>query len=171
MKFIIVEKENLKIHVSYEAEEKQDTPFYWGYPCAEPESVHLPLPENLDPACIKAVLIDEVITLVEDPDKVAAKAQAAKDAQIAVLKASFDADVDAQMFIVYGTRDRVVANTTHTSWADMLANQSDYVPAIFPSVEVLQAYIGPKVAASRAFNIWRIGRLAQRDAAIAEILA
>jgi hypothetical protein len=167
--FIIINTDNLKILDSYEAEaEDLSKRFWYGLNNIIP-TVHLSLPENLDPACIKAVLIDDVITLVEDPDKIAAKAQAAKDAQIAVLKVSFDADVDAEMFVVYGTRDRVVANTTHTSWADMLANQSDYVPAIFPSVEVLQGYVAPKVAASRAFNIWRIGRLAQRDAAIAAL--
>ena len=132
--------------------------------------VHLEIPEGIELAYLKAVLIDDVITLVEDPDIVAAKAQAAKDVLVAAAKASFDADVDAQMFATYGTWDRVVANTTHNSWQDMSIAPEVYVPAIFPSVEGLQAYLAPKIAAERVFNIWRIGRLAQRDAEIAAIL-
>lgn len=127
------------------------------------------VPEGLDQDCLKAVLVEDVITLVEDPVLVAAKAKSAKDAQIAALKASFDADVDAQMFVVYETSDRITASAINQSWNDISANPSAYVPAIFASVEVAQGYVAGKLATATAFNIWRIGRLAQRDAAIAAL--
>jgi hypothetical protein len=169
MLFIVVEKENLKLQSVYEAETKQDTDFYWGFPCAEPYSVHLPLPEILYPDCIKAVLIDEVITLVEDADKVAAKAQAAKDAQISMLRAQCDADIETQQLAVYGTKNQSAALATQQSWSDIEANPERYVPMMFPTLEDVAFWITPRMAAARQFAAWRFQRIVTRDAAIAAL--
>lgn len=124
---------------------------------------------ELDINCIKAVLVDDVITLIEDSEKVAAKNLAAKQLQISAINAAMNADINTQMFTTYETTDRVTANAIQQSWADIALAPEVYVPAVFPSVEVAVAYITPKLAAARAFNIWRIGRVAQRDADIAAL--
>jgi hypothetical protein len=169
MKYAIVSKSDLQILGFYEAEAPTtDIPWWGNYILVADAHVHLEV-GNLVSDCLRAILIDDIITLVEDPILVAAKAKSAKDAQISELRASFDNDVDAQMLIVYGTPDRVTAGVINQSWNDMNTNVNSYVPGIFPSVNAAQAYVNEKLAAATAFNIWRIGRLAQRDAAIAAL--
>lgn len=159
----IVNPESLHIEFSYIVGDVLQFGSPWDkYP-------HLPLPEGLDSDCVKAVLVDDAITLVEDPVLLAAKVLSAKQVQIADLKAAFDADVDAEMYKVYGTLDRVSASSINQSWNDINSNPSAYTPSVFPTIEVLQAYVSQKLAAATAFNIWRIGRLAQRDADIAAL--
>jgi len=128
--------------------------------------VQIETPEGLDLRFLKVVDTEGVLSIVEDT---AAKAEATKAVQIAALKDSFNADVDSQMYVVYGTKDRVVASTVNQSWNDMALNIAAYVPAIFPTTEAAQAYVTGKLAEATAFNIWRIQRLAQRDADIAAL--
>jgi hypothetical protein len=169
MKKVIICKADLKTYSTYDSGQETSKLMWWDdYQSVKDEYVELEQ-GDLDPDCLKAILIDDVITLVEDPILVAAKAKSAKDAQISELRASFDNDVDAQMLIVYGTPDRVTAGVINQSWNDMNTNVNSYVPGIFPSVNAAQAYVNEKLAAATAFNIWRIGRLAQRDAAIAAL--
>jgi hypothetical protein len=133
--------------------------------------VHLPIAQNLDPACVKAVLIDEVITLVEDAEKVAAKAQSVKQAAIAARKAALDADIETQQIALYGTALQTSALATHASLSDIEAHPEMYVPLMFPSVEAAQAYIAPKMLASRQFAAWRFSRIQQFEQEKALILS
>ena len=78
MSVAIVVLETMATPFIYEAEEPQQGNWSgeWGDPNA---TVHLDVPEGLDPQCIMAQKDPETgeITLVEDPDKVAQKTQAA----------------------------------------------------------------------------------------------
>jgi hypothetical protein len=168
MKYAIVNKSDLQILGFYEAEAPTTNIPWWGnYILAAHEHVHLEV-GNLVSDCLRAILIEDVITLIEDPVLVAAKATAAKAQQVAEINAAMNADIDAQMFITYETKDRVTANAIQQSWADISAAPSEYT-SVFPSANAAAAYANAKLAAARAFNIWRIGRVAQRDAAIAAL--
>jgi hypothetical protein len=75
MKVVIIIIETLRIVFTYEADAPNQSSFgaEWGSPQV---TVHLEVPEGLDPQCLMAVKEGEEITLVEDPVKVAQKTQA-----------------------------------------------------------------------------------------------
>jgi hypothetical protein len=167
MQYFIINRDTLRTEKTYELADGETSG--WIPRLSEPNCIHLPLPENIDSTCIKAVLIDEVITLVEDADKVAAKAQAAKDAQIAVLRAQCDADIEASQFVVYGTKNQSAALATQQSWSDIEANPAMYVPLMFPTLEDATFWITPRMAAARMFAAWRFQRIVTRDTEIAAL--
>jgi len=167
MQYFIINIDTLRIEKTYELAEGDTRE--WIPRLSAPNCVHLSLTENLDPACIKAVLIEDVITLVEDPDKVAAKAQAAKDVLIAAARARCDADIEVQQLAVYGTKNQSAALATQQSWSDIEANPAMYVPLMFPTLEDAQFWITPKMAAARMFAAWRFQKIIARDAEIAAL--
>ena len=76
MKVVIIIIETLRIVFTYEADAPNQSSFgaEWGSPDV---TVHMEVPESLDPQCIVAVRSDSgEITLVEDPTKVQARTQA-----------------------------------------------------------------------------------------------
>ena len=76
MKVAIVILETLRIVFTYDAPEPQQG--NWGGEWGSPQvTVHLEVPESLDPQCIVAIRSESgEITLQEDPQKVAAKTDA-----------------------------------------------------------------------------------------------
>ena len=77
MKVAIVILETLRIVFMYDAPEPQQG--NWGGEWGSPKvTIHMEIPEGLDPQCIMAVRDSESgeITLQEDPQKVAAKTEA-----------------------------------------------------------------------------------------------
>jgi hypothetical protein len=75
MKVVIVIIETLRIVFMYEADSPNQGSYggEWGSPQV---TVHLEVPEGLDPQCLMAVREGDQITLQEDPTKLAAKTQA-----------------------------------------------------------------------------------------------
>ena len=82
MKVAIVLLDSLQIQYVYDAPEPSQGTYGgdWGSPQV---TVHLEVPEDLDPQCLMAVKEGDQITLVEDP----AKVQAKLDAQWASVRA------------------------------------------------------------------------------------
>ena len=72
MKVAIIVIETLRIVFMYDAPEPSQSSYggEWGSPHV---TVHLEVPEGLDPQCLMAVKEGDQITLVSDPVKVAAK--------------------------------------------------------------------------------------------------
>jgi len=75
MKVVIVVIETLRIVFVYDADAPNQSSYGgdWGNPQV---TVHLEVPEGLDPTCIMAVKDGDQVTLIEDPAKVAAKTEA-----------------------------------------------------------------------------------------------
>ena len=73
MKVAIVIIETLRIVFMYDAPEPQQG--NWGGEWGSPKvTIHMEIPEGLDPQCIMAVKdVDDVVTLVTDPAKLAQK--------------------------------------------------------------------------------------------------
>lgn len=169
MQYFIINRDTLRTEKTYELADGDTRE--WIPRLSEPNCIHLSLHETLDPDCIKAVLIDSQVTLVEDSDKVAAKAQAAKDVLVAAARARCDVDIETQQLAVYGTKNQSAALATQQSWSDIEANPALYVNLMFPSVEDAQFWITSKMASARQFAAWRFQRIISRDAEIAEIMA
>jgi hypothetical protein len=115
---------------------------------------------------LKAIEVEGSIVIIEDQ---AAMAQAAKDAQISAARAQCDADIEAQQFAVYGTKNQSAALATQQSWSDIEANPAMYVPMMFPTLEEVAFWITPRMAAARMFAAWRFQRIVTRDAEIAAL--
>jgi hypothetical protein len=163
MVFKVISRETLAITYSYIANDKD---LSIGFLCA-----HLPCPAGLDPDCVKAVLVDDVITLVEDPALVAVKAAAAKQALVAAARDAMLADIAIGQKQVYGTASETSALTFHLTFVDMVASPTDWVGAQFATAEEVLAYAAPKLAASKAFGLVRLARIAQYEAEVVAILA
>lgn len=161
----IINKSDLTILRVYDKDTPPELVFYY----KEPYASHVDVPEGIDVSCIKVTLVDDVITLTEDSILVAAKAQSAKDAQVAELKAACNADIEAKQIEVYGTANQSAALATQQSWSDIESYTQEYVPLMFPTLDAANEYIVPKMLAARQFAAWRFNRIAQRDAAIAAL--
>ena len=191
MQYLIVNKETLKIEKIYEwtaeivvNEDLSETivnPKCWILRLSEPLCVHLPLPEGLVVDCVKAiateeeVIVDEIPTMVttysivEDADKVAAKALSLKNAAIAVFMAQCEVDLDAKMFEKIGTKDRDVANAVVSTLKDMLVAPAAYINALLTSENAVTIYANAQIILARDYAVYRIQRVAERDAAIAAL--
>lgn len=95
--FKIVNPSTLAIEHSYEADEAIQYGGPWGqYP-------HLEVVAPLDPDCVKAELVGDVLTLVEDSALVTAKAAASKQALVQAAYDRMNSDIVAEMSRVYVT--------------------------------------------------------------------
>jgi len=168
--FVMVNKEELVVRGYYIAEEKDDVNPGRSVSDTEPICVHLELPEGLSADCVKAVLIEDVITLVGDSEKVAAKAEAAKAQQVAALKAISDKDITDAMFALFGTMNENSATRQYLTWEKMVTKPSSYVGNLFADETAVLAYATPKVAACEAYSLFCIERSAQFNADKAAIL-
>ena len=169
MQYFIINIDTLRIEKTYELAEGDTRE--WIPRLSAPNCVHLSLTENLDPACIKAVLIDDVITLVEDTDKVAAKVQAAKDVLVAAARASMDADVAASQLALLETAKETSAIRLAVTALDMSLNPSLYICSLFPTAEAVTAFANAKLAPSRQCAIYCLERIYQYEQEKAAILA
>jgi ElaB/YqjD/DUF883 family membrane-anchored ribosome-binding protein len=127
------------------------------------------IPESLDIDCLKAVLRDDKIVIIEDVEKVLAKIAADKKKKISHIKVQCDLDIEAAQKALYGTINQSAALATQQSWSDIEANPSKYLN-MFTTKEQALAYIAPKMQAARDFAAWRFARIQKRDTDIAAIL-
>ena len=67
MVFIIINKESLTIQQKYSSTEALSTSTHWDYSWAEPICAHVPVPENLDPDCLKAITWQDMATVIDEP--------------------------------------------------------------------------------------------------------
>lgn len=131
----------------------------------------IPLPEGLNPDCVKAVLVDDVITIVEDADKVAAKALATKNAQVEALHAALNTEVYAEMARIYSTTNSDSAVAFHETWKLMADTPADYVTVSgLADAAAVQAYAEAKLAEVKAYSIWRLQKINEFMVAKAVIL-
>jgi hypothetical protein len=174
MLFAIVDKQSLSVKHQYDATEALTTSHYWDCSWAEPLCTHLPVPAELDATCMKAELIDDVITLVADPVKLAAKAAVAKQALVTAAYDRMNADVMAEMELVYGTAKSESATAYQLTWEKMAANPQLFAGEAaglgFATVEDVVDFAMPKLAAADAYAVNRLKRIAQFQAEKAAIL-
>jgi len=165
MIFAIVRKEDLAVLGKYESDFAKDTSQYWDYTLAEPMCTHLEVVSPLYPDCVKAELVEDVITLVEDTAKTAAKALATKVAQCDALEAQLWVDILAEMEVVYGTKDMNSATAYYLSWRRMQEAPAVFVGSLFADEAAVTAYVTPKLAAADVFALWRLGKIVTCNAA------
>jgi hypothetical protein len=165
MIFKIVNPATLVIESSYEA----DGVIQYGGPFGQ--YTHVFMPEGLDPDCVKAELVEDVITLVEDTDKTAAKALATKVAQCDALEAQLWVDILAEMADVYGTTDMNSATAYYLTWRRMSESPATFVGDLFVDQAAVTAYCTPKLSDADAFAVWRLEKIVTCNAAKAAIMA
>jgi hypothetical protein len=158
----------------YDAPEALTTSQFWDYSWAEPICAHLPVPSGLDPECLKAELVDDVITLVADPVKLAAKAEKAKQALVTTAYNRMNEDVLAEMELVYGTTKSDSATAYQMTWEKMAAQPALFAGEAaglgFATVEDVVDFVMPKLAAANAYAVRRLKRIAQFQAERKSIL-
>lgn len=170
MLFAIVKNEDLSIQHTYESSINRDSDKFFSYLSCSPVCSHVEIPEYLDRELIKAKLNDDgEIEIVPDEEKITFKNNELIKAKIFEITQVMNDDIDEEMFNTYGTRDRITASAIHQSWGDMLICPEAYVPTVFPSVNILQVYVTKQLTKSRNFNLWRLSRVARRDAEIAAL--
>jgi hypothetical protein len=81
------------------------------------------------------------------------------------------ADIATGQYQVYGTNSETSALSFHLTFADMVANPADWVGTQFADQAAVLAYATPKLAASKAFGLVRLGRIAQYEQEKAAIIA
>lgn len=163
--FKIVNPTTLTIEHSYEADAAVQYGGPWGqYP-------HLEVVSPLDSDCVKAELIEDVITLVEDADKVTAKALATKVATCDALEATLWSEILAEMETVYGTKDMNSATAYYLSWKRMAEAPAVFVGDLFADEAAVTAYVTPKLAAADTFALWRLNKIVACNAAKAAVMA
>lgn len=163
--FKIINPNTLAIEHSYEADEVVTYGGPWN------SYLHIVVPEGLDVDCVKAELVDDVVTLVADTDAVAAKVLAAKVRQCENLEATLWSEILAEMNVVFSTTDMNSATAYYLTWQEMLAHPADYVGSLFADEAAVTAYATPKLAAAKAFSVWRLGKIATCNAAKQLIMA
>jgi hypothetical protein len=159
MIFKIVNPDTLVIEHSYEADVVQP----WGGPWGQ--YTHLEVVSPLDPDCVKAELIEDVIALVEDTAKTAAKALAIKVAQCDALEAQLWVEILAEMETVYGTKDMNSATAYYLSWRRFQEAPAMFVGPLFADEAAVTAYVTPKLAAADVFALWRLNKIMACNAA------
>lgn len=158
MFFKIINPDTLAIESSYESDSQVVLEGSWAtYP-------HLPV-GALDPDCVKAELIEDVIALVEDPVLVAAKAQATKVAQCDALESQLWQEILTEMEVVYGTKDMNSATAYFLTWKRASESPASFVGTLFPDEASVTAWVNPKLASADAFAVWRLEKIAACNAA------
>lgn len=168
------------IHDVFENDENRPGPIL-GHALTEVE-----VPEGLSTETMKAVITDGIITLEVDPVKVAAAAQALKDAAITAAYVSMNTDVYAEMENIFGTKKSDSA-TAYEATFKLMIDQ----PAMFASAGLMaeKAIAGFTVGAPlntaqkvtdyataryeeiQAYAVWRMQRIQQFYTERAQILA
>jgi hypothetical protein len=126
--------------------------------------VFLEVGNGLNENYVKAALIDGVIVLIED--SVAKKAYLIDQAY-----QQLQADVYAQMALVFGTNKSDSAAASERTWEKMLAKPSLYVGSLFANEAAVLAEASEKVPQCEAYSVYRLERIAQFRLARAAIIA
>jgi hypothetical protein len=133
-------------------------------PSAPEGYLSIEIPEGLNENYVKAELINDVVTLVEDP-------VAKKSYLIAAAKAAMWTDVLAAMETTYGTTDMNSAQALQAMWTELEANPTLNISAVFPTVEAIAAYVTPRMILGRQYLAYNLGRRAQFEQEKSAILA
>lgn len=170
MKYAIVNKNDLQVLGFYEAETlTTDIPWWGNYILVASEYVHLEV-GALDSDCVKAALVEDVITLVIDPDLMSAKTKDVKQALIAEMKVASDKDILDGMYALFGTMNENSATRQYLTWEKMVVKPSAYVGNLFADEAAVLAYATPKLAQCEAYSLFCIERTAKFNADKAAIL-
>lgn len=142
--------------------------------------------EDFDPETMIAVVDGESVTFQEDAAKVAAKAAAAKQAQIAVKYAEMDKAIFDEMEAVFGTRRSDSANAQYEtlklmkekpelfSGEGLLADVETNTYALGSALDTdlkVQTFATERIAAIEAYGVFRAKRIKQFADEKAAILA
>jgi hypothetical protein len=120
-------KEDLTIHSMYESSFVKDSEYDWPKDAIEGTLAHVPAPEGLDQDCLIAQQNGEVIELIEDGAKVAAKAVVAKQNLVTAAYDRMNADVLAEMKRIFNTSNPDSANRQHNTWKVMVVSPALYL--------------------------------------------
>lgn len=168
--FKIVNPETIEIVHSYEMPNKINFIGEWA---AFPQ---VQVPQNLDPDCVIAQFNGQEIELVEDATLLAQKAQRVKQAQIAERYNAMNADVYAQMMLVFGTNKSDSATAFFETWKLMSASPAMFVSeglkadkevGIFNPGDALdteqkvQEYAVARINEANAYSVYRMKRIEQ----------
>lgn len=138
---------------------------------------YVEVPEGLDPDCVIIQVSGEQIQLVEDPLLVKEKS---KTLRILALNNQTWETILIEGATVYGIdptgKSRlelsILESVTAQTISAMVSNPSQFVlPGVFENEEAVLAYATPKLAASNAFGLWRIGKLEEEAGQKASIEA
>ena len=120
--WIIVKKEDNSIQGRYVADQKDDTTANRSWLQAEPVCMHLQMPAELDPDCVKC----ENNAIVEDTVKTAAKLQAQREAKLSLMRKMRDEkllDVDVMVNeLALGERSDTSAIATYRTALKNITN-------------------------------------------------
>lgn len=130
----------------------------------EEVSVVVDVPEQIIPA-VTHTEERPVYVLVEDADKVAAKAVATKVAQCEALERTLWSEILAEMSNVYGTNDMNSATAYYLTWKRAKEAPAAFAGTLFADEAAVLAWCEPLLAAADAFAVWRLGKIATCDAA------
>lgn len=114
---------------------------------------YVQIPENLDASCVKAILVDNVICLVED-------LELKKLNLVSQAKSRLDNDVNELQFQYFGTYTQTSAIRTSLTALDMLQNPSAYVCDIFADEQAVIAFANSKLAPARQCALAIMRRIA-----------
>lgn len=184
--FIIVKRDDLTIQGYYQAETKDDTSANRSQLHAEPVCVHIELAAGLTVDTVMATSVDDVISLSEDSAKVAAKALLLKQNAAQLAYETMNAEVIAQMALVFGTNKPESATAYKETWDVMAEFPADWEAAgikaafavaglavndVLDTAQKVQDYANAKLVQVKAYGIWRMQRIesfkAERDAILA----
>jgi hypothetical protein len=121
---------------SYEGS-KDDTSRNRSWLQAEPQACHLELPEGMDEDCVDAVDIEGIWVLVENPDKILAKRQAAANSvldQIRMLREPLLEDADHS---INKADDDGVDATSLKAWRKALRECTDELKKVDGDAKLL----------------------------------
>lgn len=81
--WVIVRKSDLAVLNHYDSDVKKDTIANWDSQQCEPLAAHMALPDGMDADCLECDMVDSVMTLSQNSDKI----QARRDAKLDQLRA------------------------------------------------------------------------------------
>ncbi|GAB1376780.1 hypothetical protein MASR1M48_16320 [Lactococcus petauri] len=110
--------------------------------------------------------------LVNSPELVAAKALKTKSALVQAAYNQMNADVYAQMSLVFGTNNSESASAYSETFKLMKESPADFIGVLGLQTEAeILAMANAKLAEIKAYALWRMGRIEQFKAERAVILA
>lgn len=187
--FIIVKRSDLSIVDHYVAEEKDNSSANRSQALLEPFCVHLELPQGTLPELVSAYVDSETgeVYLQEDPAKVAQKIVKDKTFLVAEAYNQMNAEVIAQMALVFGTTKPESATAYKETWDMMIETPSDWheagirasfnagglvVGEVLDTTQKVQNYAAAKLAEVKAYGVWRMQRIEEfkdeREAILAQ---
>lgn len=166
MKFVIIKDMTI---AQYESDTMKD-----GSDIYMDSYTQLEVPEGLDADCIKAILVNDVITLVEDTDKVTLKAQSSKNSRLLEVYNTMNSEVLSQMAVVFGTTNPDSAVRQNEIWKLMQASPSSWLNKkadkaiggltkgeIMDTAEKVSNFANARIAEATTYALWSYDRIEQ----------